>query len=534
VEHLGLLFHTVDDQPYWNEAAAYRFEPEEIAFLEAATNELHEMCLAAVRYVIELGDLGRLSIPVAAHQVIEKAWHEKAPTLYGRFDFSYDGANPPKLLEYNADTPTSLLEAAVIQWHWLQEIEPSADQFNSIWDALIEHWKRLRASGFVRSGTVHFGCMDAMEDVMTTAVLVDTAKEAGIEVSLMQMREIGWDSSRRRFVDQIHRPIDALFKLYPWEWMLREEFGPKALRSYDDIQWFEPIWKMVLSNKAILAVLWEMFPNHPNLLPAYLDGPRGMSAYVRKPIFGREGANVSIFGAADPVKNPGPYGQGPYVYQAYAPLPVFEGNHAVVGSWIVDRDSRGIGVRESDGPITEDCARFVPHYFWPKPADAADSNMSGNAMNASVIHLSPIRVVMLRHTGPYEGVSAVFDQLFSWVNVNDVPVQRTIGIYWDNPDFVAASRLRSAACAEVPFDFHLTDRGGLPLTIEEIAGGSYVMTRFVGPYEDLAPVWTELTRYTEHTLGRRISMNPAFEVYVNDASDTPPDRLITELYMPIL
>lgn len=366
VEHLGLTFHTVDEQPYWNEAAAYVFEPEEIQVLETATNELHEMCLAAVEKVIQDQSFGRLRIPKAAHSVITQAWDDDPPAIYGRFDLSYDGAGPPKLLEYNADTPTSLLEAAVIQWHWLQDVEPDADQFNSIWEGLVGKWRSLKDEGYLSSGKVHFGCMDAMEDIMTTAVMMDTAAEVGLEVNLMQMGQIGWNVNEQRFVDQHLQPIQTLFKLYPWEWILTDKFGAQALRTYRKLQWIEPIWKMVLSNKAILAILWEMYPEHPNLLPTFFEGPGDMPEYVQKPFLGREGANVSIHAGGEVIENSGPYDKGGRVYQAYAPLPSFEGNHAVIGSWVVDCEARGIGVRESNGPITEDLARFVPHYFRPK------------------------------------------------------------------------------------------------------------------------------------------------------------------------
>ncbi len=362
VERLGLTFHTVDGEPYWNEAAAYRFEASEIECLETATNELHEMCLAAVERTIERRELGRLGIPELAHAVIAEAWEADPPSLYGRFDLAFDGQGPPKLLEYNADTPTSLLEAAVVQWHWLQQAEPDADQFNSIWEGLVAKWKALKEEGLLDSGLVHFGCMDAMEDLMTTAVLMDTAQEAGLKVRLMPMREIGWDHDARKFVDGRQRSIHTLFKLYPWEWMLNDAFGPLALASYPDVQWIEPIWKMVLSNKGILAILWETFPDHPNLLPAYFEGPRDLVEFVRKPLLGREGANVAIHRREGILENPGPY-DGPCVFQAYARLPVFEGNHAVIGSWAIDGEARGIGVRESDGLVTEDTARFVPHYI---------------------------------------------------------------------------------------------------------------------------------------------------------------------------
>lgn len=363
VEHLGLHFHTLEGQPYWNESAAYRFTADEISTLESATNELHEMCLAAVERVIENKEFDRIGIPAIAHEVIVRAWDADPPAIYGRFDLAYDGHTPPKLLEYNADTPTSLLEAAVIQWHWLQEVEPEADQFNSIWEGLTAKWKVLTEEGVLNDGIVHFACMEQMEDLMTTAVLMDTAQESGLDVALMHMSEIGWDVNEHIFVDPQNRPIQTLFKLYPWEWMLTDKFGAHALQTYGKLQWIEPIWKMILSNKAILAILWEMYPGHPNLLPAYLDGPRDMAEYVRKPLLGREGQDVSIFLANGVIENPGDYNQGRFVFQAYAPLPLFHGNHAVIGSWVIDGEARGIGIRESDGPITEDHARFVPHYF---------------------------------------------------------------------------------------------------------------------------------------------------------------------------
>jgi len=155
-------------------------------------------------------------------------------------------------------------------------------------------------------------------------------------------------------------------------------------------------------------------------------------------------------------------------------------------------------------------------------------------MDVQLIPLAPIRVVMIRHRGPYDELSLKFDQLWSWANRHGVPGQRTIGIYWDNPDFVSASRLRSAACIEIDATCFVPAGDGLAIEVSQIAAGTYATTRFVGPYEDLAPVWSNLTRYIENGLRRRISNDPAFEIYVNDASDTPPQQLITELYMPVL
>ena len=155
-------------------------------------------------------------------------------------------------------------------------------------------------------------------------------------------------------------------------------------------------------------------------------------------------------------------------------------------------------------------------------------------MSAQLTLLSPIRVAILRHTGPYDGIGPVFDRLWAWVEANQVEVQRTIGIYYDNPDFVPAAQLRSAACVEVRGAYQAGDTGGLPITVEEIPGGTYATSRHVGSYDELAKVWTDLTNYVEKTLGRTIGDGPAFEVYVNDAFETPENQLITELYMPVI
>lgn len=362
VERWGLLFHTEEGRPYWNEAAYYRFTASEIEQIEVATGTLHEMCLHAVQHVIDERRYAELQIPEAAIPLIERTWEEEPPSIYGRFDLAFDGTLPPKMLEYNADTPTSLLEAAVIQWKWLEERFPDKDQFNSVWEGLVELWKELKRDGHLKSDLVHFASASSMEDEMTIALLRDTALQAGLHTNALLMEEIGWDG--QTFVDMLGRPIHSIFKLYPWEWILADEFAPHLLSTMDRTQWIEPIWKMVLSNKAILAILWELYPDHPNLLPAYLDGPRDMPMYVRKPILGREGANVEIFdgGSEERGQDQG-YGDEGFVYQRLFPLPSFDGNHPIVGSWVIDGVARGIGIRESDGRITDNLSRFVPHLF---------------------------------------------------------------------------------------------------------------------------------------------------------------------------
>ncbi|MBS0529330.1 MAG: glutathionylspermidine synthase family protein, partial [Proteobacteria bacterium] len=330
-EAAGFEFHTIDGERYWDEHAYYAFSLDEIERqIEAPTGEIHAMCLELVKRAMNDDNvLRRLKIPAACWPIITDSWRRSDPTLYGRFDFSFGGQGPAKLLEYNADTPTSLFEAAVFQWTWLEQamerriIPKRADQFNSIHDKLIARWRDIAPGGHLHLT----GLYENPEDAVTLNYLEDTARQAGLATTTLGIEDIGVDS-QGQFVDLDDRSIDLAFKLYPWEWMLRDAFGSNVQAAAT--RWIEPPWKIVLSNKGILPLLWEMFPNHPNLLPAYFeDDPEASklgNSYVRKPIYSREGANIELVSAGAPLdQQPGPYGSEGFVRQAFAPLPSFEG-----------------------------------------------------------------------------------------------------------------------------------------------------------------------------------------------------------------
>jgi glutathionylspermidine synthase len=246
----------------------------------------------------------------------------------------------------------------VAQWHWLQAVKPAADQFNSLHEKLIAAWAQLRASSGEKR--LHFAAVaESEEDQGNVEYLRDTAMQAGWQTVALPVERIGWNGAA--FVDEFNVPIERLFKLYPWEWLVREEFAPALLRS--PMRVVEPAWKMLLSNKALLVVLWELYPNHPNLLPASFESHRVGARYVRKPKLAREGANVSLIDGLMSEETSGRYGAEGYIYQAAATLPRFGDDYAVIGSWIVGDQPAGIGIREDVSPITRNTSRFVPHYF---------------------------------------------------------------------------------------------------------------------------------------------------------------------------
>ncbi|PAU98514.1 glutathionylspermidine synthase family protein [Paracoccus salipaludis] len=385
---LGFTFADMGGEPYWDETSAYRFTLRQIEDdIEAPGTELHAMCREAVAHAVASEEwMTRLDIPRPYWDFVERSWSNGEPELYGRFDLAYDGKGPAKLLEYNADTPTSLYESASFQWLWFEEsrdagvLGPNTDQFNRIHEALAERWAAICAPG----EDIHFAAdRDNPEDYATVEALAWAAREGGLGAHFTPLSGIGI-TDQGQLADDQDRVIGTLFKLYPWEDMLRDDFAANLQPS--GARFIEPPWKAVVSNKGLLPLLWHLFPNHPNLLPAFFQAdleaarrggqtpysaaiaeaePLLAQGHVTKPIFSREGAGVVIHeGGRETDRAPDDsYSHHPQVVQALAPLPAFDGFHPVLGAWIVGEDCVGLGVREDRARITHNLSRFKPHFI---------------------------------------------------------------------------------------------------------------------------------------------------------------------------
>jgi glutathionylspermidine synthase len=364
----GFRFHTMYGEPYWCEDAYYQFTLAQIEEIEDATADIHQMCLKVVERVV--GDdalMAKFQIPKHVWEFVRSSWRTQQPSLYSRLDLAYDGVNPPKLLENNADTPTSLYEAAFFQWLWLEDqiaagnLPQDTDQYNSLQEKLIERFAELKNQhGF---SLLHIACcQDTEEDRGTVQYLQDCALEAELASEFLYIEEIGL-GERGQFTDPQDRVISNLFKLYPWEFMFREIFATKLEDA--GVRWLEPAWKAILSNKALLPMLWEMFPDHPNLLPAYFaeDEHPQLDHYVVKPLFSREGANIKVVRERPASRERRwPLRRRRHDRAAVPPAsPVLKAAIRMIGSWLVDDQPCGIGMREDRELITQDLSRFYPH-----------------------------------------------------------------------------------------------------------------------------------------------------------------------------
>lgn len=369
-DEFGFKFHSMHGERYWDERAYYQFSLQQIENdLEAPTEDVHQMCLAVVELVIADDELmRRFCIPENRWDFVRNSLINGDPSLYSRLDFAYSGKGPAKLYENNADTPTSTYESGFWQWLWLQDnvdsgvLPRNADQFNSLQEKLINRFKDLQI--LTPDRELHFSCCkDTEEDRGTVQYLEDCANAAGIGTNFVYVEDIGRDK-KGNFSDLNDQVVTWMFKLYPWEFMFHEEFGD--LLGTNNVRWIEPPWKSIISNKALLPMLWKMFPNHPNLLPAFFEDELhladGCDSMVKKPIFSREGSNISITrNKSEVAASLGPYGSEGYIYQATHMLPRFGENYTLIGSWLVDDEAAGISVREDSGPITQDMSRYLPH-----------------------------------------------------------------------------------------------------------------------------------------------------------------------------
>lgn len=398
----GLIFNktlTPDGRvvQYWREGPHYSITSAEQQVLEAASRAMHQMCIAAGDYMVAHPDvMKRMGIPESAFAEIIRTWDEEPPSVYGRFDWRF-GANDemaladpsllvPKLLEYNADTPTSLLEASVIQWDWFEQAQHAGkDQWNNLHDALIAAWKRQIEDYERKTGQkvrkihfVHTAEDTSGEDWMNTTYMADTAQQAGYEVKVFYsenlQKRVSHDDGSFHYRDPDGEYIQVLFKLYPWEAMTVPALAPNLSPTLPNgTVWIEPPYKQLWSNKGLLPVLWELFKNDPEksqyLLPAYFEGdqPADLTNYVIKPLLSREGANVRVYENGELVLSTGgEYGKEGNVVQAFAPLPNFqspytgENNHPVLGVWMIDGEPQAMGIREG-GLITDNVSHFAPH-----------------------------------------------------------------------------------------------------------------------------------------------------------------------------
>lgn len=358
IEEMGFNFHTDPELGvYYKEDAYYEFSMEEIEEIEKATNEAYRMYISATEYALKYDLYDVLHIPENMWGAIKDSWERDDLSLLGRFDFLISPEDgKPKILEFNADTPTSLLEASVVQWKWKEEVFPEADQFNSIHERLVNSWIDINQA--YNSSRYYFACCrESLEDHETIQYLLSTAMEAELNTAEVEMEQLLWEESDNCFYSPGGERIETCFKLYPYEWLFAE--SPEATKG--NIHWIEPLWKAIMSNKALLPIVYQLFPNSPYVLPCKVNNV-GMENYCKKPVYSREGANITLVRDGKVLEeSTGEYGEEGYIYQELVDVKPFDGFYPCIGSWIIGGEAAGMGIRDTKTRITNNMSLFTPH-----------------------------------------------------------------------------------------------------------------------------------------------------------------------------
>lgn len=377
MEQIGFAWHTDADGSSYVSDEIVSVSADECESYYAAVNELYDMYVAAAQHIIDNNLFHEVGIPFNLVDLVKESWANDVHWhLYGRFDLAggLDG-KPIKLIEFNADTPTAVFETAIIQWAMLKfnKMDESS-QFNDLYAGLKENFKRLvtleeDTSAFDKhyeGWKILFSCIAGnAEEESTTRLLQAAATEVGFQTGFAYINDVEFDDENGIFYDGEN--YEYLFKLVPWEDIAVQE-GELALILKNIISnqkaiILNPAYTLLFQSKGILKILWDLYPNHPLLLRTD-DKPLSGVKCVKKPIFGREGANVAILDESGKIlsQNDGEYAHNKAIYQEFYEFNKDERGQSYQAGVFFAFEGCALGYRKG-GEILNNTSKFVGHFI---------------------------------------------------------------------------------------------------------------------------------------------------------------------------
>lgn len=352
------------------------------AELKRATNELHALFMHATEYVLQDDRrLAKFNIPEVLWPRIHQSWNNRRNQMItGRFDFCLTDQGL-KLYEYNADSASCHMECGKIQGKWASHFgcDDGIDAGEHLHMRLRRAWQDSEVDGIV-----HIMLDEDMEELYHGLFMKEALESAGHECRLIRgMRGLHWDS-QGNIVDEEGLIIKWVWKSWAWETaldQLRKEMDEDAqlaaLNQPKDIaprlmdvlfrphtMVFEPMWTLIPSNKAILPILWQLFPDNPYLLDSRYEPGEDLrrNGYVSKPIAGRCGHNISLFDRGNTVLNEtsGNFEHQNAIYQQLWCLPNIDGLQVQVCTFSVNGLYGGSCVRTDPSLIITTKSDLMP------------------------------------------------------------------------------------------------------------------------------------------------------------------------------
>lgn len=375
LDELGFTWHTDSDGSKYVSDELVEISADEAERFYEAGNELYDMFVEAAEHVIENDLFFDLGIPFNLVDSIKKSWENDVHWhVYGRFDLAGGiDAKPIKLIEFNADTPTSLFETALLQWALLKNNEMDEEsQFNNLYEAISNNFKRLitldedlelfdeRYDGW----KVLFSSVAGNdEEEATTKLLQQMATDAGFNTGFEYLENVHFDENG--IFDANDNKYEYWFKLFPWEDIAHDE--PELATTLTNIMdnqeaiIINPAYTLLFQSKGIMKILCDLFPDSPYLLQTSYEPLEGIKQ-VEKCVFGREGANTKIINTNGDIleQTDGPYDNYKKVYQEYVEFPKDVKGAKYQAGVFFAYEACGMSFRKGS-EIMDNMSKFVGH-----------------------------------------------------------------------------------------------------------------------------------------------------------------------------
>lgn len=351
----------------------YKADQDLFLNIASISNDLHQMFIHATEYVINHDELlTHFSIPDIFWSKIRQSWfNQRHLNMTGRFDLAVNDRQI-KVFEYNADSASALFEMAIVLEKWANVInfERTFMSGFQVHKMLVNNWKNSPE----KIERVHILIDVEQEELMTAYYMQRVLHEAEIDSKICILtNDLYWSDGK--IVDNEDIEVKCVWKLWMWEtvfsnYLLCEQNGTLndeingqhpylcQILLHDSIQVIEPLWKVITSNKALLPIVWNLYPNHPNLLQSEYELNSNFEnlAYVKKPIVGRCGYNITLYdvnGSSVLDEKDGKFMDRNCIYQELFTLKKFHDYYPIIGSWIFKDSFAGFGIREDQKLITD-------------------------------------------------------------------------------------------------------------------------------------------------------------------------------------
>ncbi|PIP79083.1 MAG: bifunctional glutathionylspermidine amidase/glutathionylspermidine synthase [Gammaproteobacteria bacterium CG22_combo_CG10-13_8_21_14_all_40_8] len=356
----------------------YSITPEALREIKQASNTIHVLFMHATDYILQdESRLSRFNIPKVLWPRIKQSWENRRnDMIVGRVDFALSEQGI-KAYEYNADSASCLFEGGYVQGLWAKnfQLEDSSDPGQDIFSHLVSAWKKTKVTGLLHILQDH-----DLEENYHALYMKSAIEAAGIRCKILHgFDELYWDESGN-IVDQQGDLVDCVWKTWAWETALEQLRQHLEQYHVDDLSQFqqrssdpknrpqladvllhpavmvhEPLWTVIPSNKAILPILWKLFPHHRYLLESHYQLTESLQkqGYVSKPIAGRCGLNVAIVDQKEQVvsQTDGQFDHQKLIYQQLCLLPNIGGKNVQINTFNIDGKYSGSGVRVDDSLI---------------------------------------------------------------------------------------------------------------------------------------------------------------------------------------